>query len=205
MNFEYLKSFPDFSKLYDYCAEAEEFAVSKPNISATASRKAMEFIVKMIYISLSGQDYGLTVFEMGTDPRLEDYVNDPTLVNTIHYIRKMGNVAVHEGDLKAWESVKVLESLHFLVGEFCILLGLVSDYPTFTKPGSSAPAKAVSKPAEDDKGKVEVAPELVAKFGPRMRQVRFDVKFKRDEEENKRLYMSACLREEFPSLAREVL
>lgn len=195
MNFEYLKSFSDFSKLYDYCTEAEEFAMSKPNISATASRKAMEFIVKMIYISITGQDSGSTVFEMVTDPGFEGYVKDPTLINTIHYIRKMGNVAVHEGDLNTWESVKVLKELHFLVGEFCILLGLVSDYPSFTKPGSSSPAKAVPKKAEEDKGKVEVAPELVAKFGPRMRQVRFDVKFKRDEEENKRLYLAACLRE----------
>ena len=92
MNFDYLKSFPDLKKLYEYCAEAEEFVLNKPNISATASRKAMEFIVKMIYISLTGEDYGMTVFEMVQDYGFQDYINDRTLINTIHYIRKMGNV-----------------------------------------------------------------------------------------------------------------
>ena len=33
----------------------------------------------------------------------------------------MGNVAVHEGNLSSKKSLNVLEELHFLVGEFCIL------------------------------------------------------------------------------------
>lgn len=41
MNFDYLKAFPEMNKLYDYCSEAEEFALYKPNISATSARKAM--------------------------------------------------------------------------------------------------------------------------------------------------------------------
>ena len=206
MNFDYLKSFPDLKKLYEYCAEAEEFVLNKPNISATASRKAMEFIVKMIYISLTGEDYGMTVFEMVQDYEFQDYINDRTLINTIHYIRKMGNVAVHEGNINKDEALKILEELHFLVGEFCILLGLTDDYPEFVKPETVKPSP-VTPPATEVKTpssgttktvkpeKVQVEPELVAKYTPRMRQVKFDVKYQRDEEENKKLYMSACLRE----------
>ena len=197
MNFDYLKAYPDMKKLYEYCSEAEEFALYKPNISATSARKAMEFIVKMIYASFVGQDYGLTVFEMITDLRFTDYIGDDTFINTIHYIRKMGNVAVHEGELSKDESLRILEELHFLVGEFCILLGLITDYPQYEKPDTSAtvPTKAEEKKVAEAPKKVVVEPELVAKFAPRMRQVKFDVKFKRDEEENKKLYMSACLRE----------
>ena len=199
MNFDFLKRYPDLKKLYTYCTEAEEFALSKPNISATSARKAMEFIVKMIYSSLVGQDYGFTVFEMVTDVRFVNYVNDPTLINSIHYIRKMGNVAVHDGNLNQTEALKVLEELHFLVGEFCILLGLIDDYPEYVKPGTAAPAPAPTKEevkkVEEAPKKVVVEPELIAKYAPKMRQVRFDVKFKRDEEENKKLYMAACLRE----------
>ena len=69
MNFTYLEKFPIFKKLYEYCDEAEEFAISKPSISAVSARKAMEFVVKMIYSSLVGQDYGFTVFELMTDVR----------------------------------------------------------------------------------------------------------------------------------------
>ncbi len=212
MNFDFLKPFPDLKKFHGYCAQAEEFVLSNPNVSATSARQAMEFIVKMIYLSLIGQDYGLTVFEMVTDVRFTDYVGDETLINTIHYIRKMGNIAVHEGDITRDEAMDVLEQLQFLVGEFCILLGLIKDYPEFVKPGTeptpeSQPAApqpgpdAAVKPAQPaDKPeaaaqKVAVEPELIAKFGPRMRQTHFDTRFRRDEEENKKLYMKACLRE----------
>lgn len=197
MNFKFLQPFLKLRKLYEYCCEAEEFALTKPNISATSARKGMEFIVKMIYASLTG-DYGVSVFEMVTDVRFVDYVNDEILINSIHYIRKMGNVAVHQGDLKSEDAQKVLEELHFLVGEFCILLGLVEDYPVFEEPGAApaTPVKAAApaKPAEPEK-KVVVEPELVAVFAERMRATRFNVQFKRDEEENKKLFLHASLRE----------
>lgn len=197
MNFKFLQPFLKLRKLYEYCCEAEEFALTKPNISATSARKGMEFIVKMIYASLTGE-YGVSVFEMVTDTRFVDYVNDQILINSIHYIRKMGNVAVHQGDLKSEDSMKVLEELHFLVGEFCILLGLIKDYPEFVE-STAAPAAPV-KPAEpvktpEPEKKVVVEPELVAVFASRMRATRFNVQLKRDEEENKKLFLHASLRE----------
>ena len=197
MNFKFLQPFLKLRKLYEYCCEAEEFALTKPNISATSARKGMEFIVKMIYASLTGE-YGVSVFEMVTDQRFVNYVNDQILINSIHYIRKMGNVAVHQGDLKSEDSMKVLEELHFLVGEFCVLLGLIKDYPEFVE--STAASAAPVKPAEpvktpEPEKKVVVEPELVAVFAERMRATRFNVQFKRDEEENKKLFLHASLRE----------
>ena len=210
MNFDFLKPFPDLLKLYNYCVEADEFALSKPNISASSARKAMEYIVKLIYNSVLGQTSASTVFEMVTDPDFTSYVNNEDILSAIHYIRKMGNVAVHEGDLEPDEAVTVLDELHFLVGEFCILLDLVDNYPAFVEPAdvaitnpqieqphesyTSSVEPSESK-AEEISAKVTVEPELVAKFGPRMRQIRFDVSARRDEEENKMLYMTACLRE----------
>ena len=194
MNFTYLEKFPKLNKLCGYCKEAEEFALTKPNISATSARKGMEFIVNMIYASLTGE-YGGTVFEKITDPRFEAYVADQELINSIHFVRKMGNVAVHQGDLKSDDALDVLDELHFLVGEYCMMLGLVEDYPVFEKPGA-APVKSAEpvKTPEPEK-KVIVEPELVAVFAERMRATRFDVKFKRDEEENKKLFLTASLRE----------
>ena len=46
MNFTYLSSFPRFKKLYEYCSEAGEFAISKPSISAVSARKAMELFLQ---------------------------------------------------------------------------------------------------------------------------------------------------------------
>lgn len=193
MNFAYLKNAPDFAQLYTYCCEAEEFALSKPNISVTSARKAMEFIVKMIYSAVSGDIQGKTVFEMSTDYAFTSYLNDQILLNSIHFIRKMGNVAVHDGTLTSDEALKVLEELHFLVGEVCMLWQLIPDYPEFVKPTLQAPVHP--EPTESPKAKVEVAPELCARYAERMRTTRFYVAHDRDENENRKLFLRASLRE----------
>ena len=193
MNFAYLKNAPDFAQLYTYCCEAEEFALSKPNISVTSARKAMEFIVKMIYSAVSGDIQGKTVFEMSTDYAFTSYLNDQILLNSIHFIRKMGNVAVHDGTLTSDEALKVLEELHFLVGEVCMLWQLIPDYPEFVKPTLQTPIQP--EPTESPKAKVEVAPELCARYAERMCTTRFSVAHDRDENENKKLFLRASLRE----------
>lgn len=193
MNFAYLKNAPAFAQLYTYCCEAEEFALSKPNISVTSARKAMEFIVKMIYSAVSGDIQGKTVFEMSTDYAFTSYLNDQILLNSIHFIRKMGNVAVHDGTLTSDEALKVLEELHFLVGEVCMLWQLIPDYPEFVKPTLQAPIQP--EPTESPKAKVEPAPELCAHYAERMRMTRFSVAHDRDETENKKLFLRASLRE----------
>ena len=193
MNFDYMKNAPDFEQLYIYCCEAEEFALCKPNISVTSARKAMEYVVKLLYGATIDDIRGKTVFEMATDYRFIQYVNDQILLNSIHYIRKMGNVAVHEGALNADEALKVLEELHFLVGEICILMQVAPDYPEFEKPTLAAPAPKAEPAAQMIK--VEVAPELCAVYAKKLRNTIFNVAHGRDENENKRLFLQASLRE----------
>ena len=211
MNFDYLKPHSDLSVLYQHCHEAEALASIFPTSSAISARKAMEFIVKLIYSGTIGlPSMGMTIFEMVTDPLFVNYVGDETIIHTIHIIRKMGNVAAHDGTLTVKEAVNVLEQLHFLVGETCILLGIEPDYPEFVDPSAQSaasvptpapapvaptPAPAPAKTAEAPKEKVVVAPEIVAKYTPRMRYTHFDVKHGRDERENRELYLKASLRE----------
>ena len=192
MNFAYLQNAPDFAQLYTYCCEAEEFVLSKPNISVTSARKAMEFVVKLLYGSAIDDIRGKTVFEMATDDRFTQYVNDQVLLNSIHYIRKMGNVAVHEGVLSADEALRVLEELHFLVGEICILMQVAPDYPEFEKPVQQAASQ--NAPAAQPI-KADVTPELCAVYADKLRNTIFNVKHGRDESENKKLFLQASLRE----------
>lgn len=193
MNFTYLSQFPKLKKLFNYCSEAEEFVLTKLEISVASARKAVEFMVKMIYRSLVGDSYGSNVFEMLSDLRFTDYVSDRTIINSLHYIRKMGNVAVHDGEISRDEAMKVLEELHFVVGEFCILLGYVEDYPVFVKPVSAPIVQpTISEPIET---KVVVESELVAEFAPRMRAAKFQIHHNRNEAENKQLFLKASLRE----------
>lgn len=196
MNFDYMKNAPDFVQLYTYCCEAEEFALNKPNISVTSARKAMEYVVKLLYGAAIDDIRGKTVFEMATDYRFIQYVNDQILLNSIHYIRKMGNVAVHEGVLSVDEALKVLEELHFLVGEICILMQVAPDYPEFVKPTVQAvPVSAPKSEPAVQVIKVEVAPELCAIYAKKLRNTIFNVKHGRDESENKKLFLQASLRE----------
>lgn len=193
MNFTYLSQFPKLKKLFNCCSEVEEFVLTKPEISVGSARKAMEFMVKMIYRSLVGDSCEPTVFEMLSDLRFTDYVADQIIINSLHYIRKMGNVAVHDGEISREEAMLVLEELHFVVGEFCILLGLIEDYPVFVKPVSAPIVQpTILKPIET---KVVVEPELVAEFAPRMRAAKFQIHHNRNEAENKQLFLKASLRE----------
>lgn len=197
MNFDFLKAHQDLAALYRNCSDAEALVLQFPTNSATSVRKAMEFIVRMIYSACTGlKTDGMSIFEVTTSPVFENFVQDPVLMQTIHYIRRIGNIASHDGTLTADEAVDLLEQLHFLVGEFCILLGLETDYPEFVKPGTQ-PAPPLPKPipVPDRNEPVVVPEELVAKYGPKMRYTHFNTKYGRNEDENRDLFMKASLRE----------
>ena len=79
MNFTYLESIKDMDKLRKFCEEAEEYALSNPNISITAARKAIEYIVKFLYASIVGwADRSMSLFDMLSDPTFSNYVMPKT-------------------------------------------------------------------------------------------------------------------------------
>ena len=133
MNFEFLKSLNGVNVLYESCRNAESFVKEKPDVSCTEARKAMEYIVKLIYTTAIDSDInGLTVFQMMTDSRFVDYVDAQQLIDAMHFIRKYGNHAVHSGGISSDTALQVLQYLHLAVGELCISLGLISSYPKFS-------------------------------------------------------------------------
>ena len=132
MNFNFLATCTEMEKLKCYCFEAEEFALSYPDISITASRKAAEYIVKMLYGSvINSQINGMTVFDMLRDTEFIRWLHDDTLLQHFHFIRRVGNQAVHQGGKTSDEALHVLESLHTVVGEICLRLGLIAHYAPF--------------------------------------------------------------------------
>ena len=193
MNFNYLKKFPNLRKLTSFCNDAEQLVYSRPYLSGMSARQALEYLVKLVYAAKVAPLDGLTMFDMLDDQRFIDWLGDSYVLNTIHYVRKMGNAAVHQGDLTSSEALSVLENLHFLVGEIMILFGVVEDYPEYIKPErkpkSTAPAQA-PKPE-----KVQPEPEVIAEFAQRMRKTVFSTAHNRDENENKRLFIRASIRE----------
>ena len=49
MNFSFIDNIESMSKIYSLCSDAEEFVLSRPNISSGQSRKALEYLVKGVY------------------------------------------------------------------------------------------------------------------------------------------------------------
>lgn len=163
----------------------------------------MEFIVRLLYSAKINADYDrLTVYQMLKDKVFEGYMEDTDLMPCFQYIRKIGNLAAHVGDVSKDEAMYALDDLHYIVGEVCILLGLLEDYPKFAPPSMEAPS-AVSAPSpttqkspeEISEEIVEVPSELLSEFAPRIRYTKFDVKHKRDEQKNQEQFIRASFRE----------
>lgn len=97
-NFDFLEKIPELASFYHYCHEAEIFALSYPDLSVTSSRKAMEYMVKLLYGSAINENLKeMTVFDMLADPDFVIYMDDRALLGAFHFIRKKGNMAVHQG------------------------------------------------------------------------------------------------------------
>lgn len=144
MNFDYLQMIPQMNSLYCSCREAERFVVSDPSISASAARRSIEYLVKLVYSSsVTPYIEGLGIYDMLTDPAFTRHIDDQDLINTIHVIRKAGNRAVHEGNLNASEAQNILKKLHYVVGEICVFLGLVNSYPDYRYPSQSSETSIV--------------------------------------------------------------
>lgn len=132
MNFAYLEDFSELSDLLSCCRECAWFARSRADISITAARKATEYIIKLMYgTRITPNIQGLTLFDMLTDYDFVDYIGNQTLLDAIHLIRKKGNQAVHAGNTSIDEALIVLEKLHYVIGEICIKLGVIKQYPSF--------------------------------------------------------------------------
>lgn len=132
MNFAYLENYSELSDLLSCCRECAWFARSHADISITAARKATEYIIKLMYgTRITPNIQGLTLFDMLTDYDFVDYIGNQALLDAIHLIRKKGNQAVHAGNMSTDEALVVLEKLHYVVGEICIKLGIMKQYPAF--------------------------------------------------------------------------
>ena len=211
MNFSFLESLPQLKSLYDACQKAETCAASQPTLSGINTRKALEFIVELLYrIGVDNQPKAsLSLFDMAADPRFESFIGDETIIGAIHTARKIGNRAAHAADLTTQEACDGLEQLQYVVGETLMNLGLIDDYPAF-KPPLSQPVESRQAPAQNKPSPLPVEPEnlpsdpaeenceaekLAAEFAPKLRQARFCVSKKRNEMENHRVFLRSTLRE----------
>lgn len=194
-NFEYLKELKDFKELYDFCDTSESFVLSRPDISASYSRKALEYLVKTIYmIKLNYVPQNATLFELVDNYMFASFVSDKETIASLHFIRKIGNNAVHNVKTTKAQALACLENLHFFVGEILISLGVIKDYPPFDKSLiiPQKETKPTSLPSQD----VVINPDDVSKYKDKIKSdTVLQIKRTMPEAETRKLYIDCWLQE----------
>jgi hypothetical protein len=133
MNFDFLKPIESMRQFSDLCINAEILALDFPVQSVITSRKAMEYIVKLLYSASIDDDIrGININALLSDKRFVNYMDDKSMMDAFHSIRIKGNVAAHQDSgITITDSINVLRSLQYVAGEIAISLGFIKEYPTF--------------------------------------------------------------------------
>ena len=131
-NFDYLSKYPELSQLYSYCRDAENFQLVAPEKSVVGARKALEFWAKMVYM-VNGWDMPdkPSLMELLITQQFIDYIGDATVMDNIHFIRRIGNNGAHGKSVKPAAALHCLACLHALIGEWLMLIGVIDDIPHF--------------------------------------------------------------------------
>lgn len=192
MNFDYLKTIDSLKDLYVFCIDAESFVLSRPDISAAQSRKALEYLVKLVYqLRNENVPQRSSLFELVSSEDFTNFINDASMLNALHYIRKVGNIAIHNDDVSQKEALLSLKQLHVFTGELLIKLDLIKSYPLFdeTKLIKTNENTPIVKDAI-------INQELVDNLRPKMnKQTTLGVGINISEAETRKLYIDLYLRE----------
>lgn len=174
MNFSFTDNIESIVKINSLCRDAEEFVLSRPNISAGQSRKALEYLVKGIYqIKVGFVPQRQDLFSLVTRDEFTEFIGDQSLLDALHFIRKVGNNGVHGSNVSKAQSLKSLEFLHFFLGEVLIKLELIETYTAFDKEllGKTDKPETEAKDVTFDKkpfnqftGKIDRHTRLTTKF-----------------------------------------
>ena len=164
-NFDYLKQIPALSDLYNFCHAAEEMQLSDYDSCGWNCRKALEWTVRAVY-KLKHQPVGErdNLYTLSTGkPFTELIADDDKLMMAVHYIRKVGNVAVHQGGITQREAYFCLLNTYNVVGGVLLGLGVLETLAPFSKdliPAKPQPHVATSDTVpEAPKTFVDAVPE----------------------------------------------
>ncbi len=145
-NFDYLKDIPELSELYALCSTAEARQYIEPDISAISCRRALEWLVKAIY-AMKGEDIPerANLFELTSSETYAGLIADERLMAATHWIRKVGNIAAHEGNVTRRDAFFSVLNLYNLVGGILLKLHVLANLAPFDKnllPTNPAQAEA---------------------------------------------------------------
>lgn len=134
LNFDFLKDISGLEQLHNMCNLCEQRQYTEPDSSAINARKALEWLVKSIY-KMKGVEPGerSSLFQLTTDTLFLDFIADPELMKAVHWIRKVGNLAAHNGTVTRSDSFFTVLNLYNLVGGVLLKLQVIDSLAPFDK------------------------------------------------------------------------
>ena len=195
-NFDYLQEL-GLSDLHKFCSAAEEMQVSNPELSAVSARKALEYIVRALYVMKNIEiPERASLFELVDGEPFREFIGDERVMMAVHYVRKVGNNGAHGTRVTKRESFFSLLNIYNVVAAILHKLtfidevvpfdqtliprspqGLIVTPPAVAVTAQSAIVEAASKEAVDDTAPVQELPLDIS------------------EAETRRLYIDLMLKE----------
>lgn len=132
LNFDYLKEIPELAQLHQLCDLTEQRQYVEPDSAAINARKALEWLVKAIY-KMKGVEPGerTSLLELTTSDLFTDFIADPELMRAVHWIRKVGNLAAHDGKVTRRDAFFSTLNLYNLVGGVLLKLRVLDTLAPF--------------------------------------------------------------------------
>ena len=132
-NFDYLQDI-GLTELHQFCSAAEELQVSNPDLSAISARKALEYMVRSLYMMKNIEIPERTsLFELVDSEIFRGFIGDERVMMAVHYVRKVGNNGAHGVLVSKREAYFCLLNLYNVAAAILLKLTLISDVKPFDR------------------------------------------------------------------------
>ena len=132
-NFDYLQDL-GLTELHQFCSAAEELQVSNPDLSAVSARKALEYMVRSLYVMKNIETpERATLIELVDGEAFRSFIGDERMMMAAHYVRKVGNNGAHGTPVTKRESFFCLLNIYNVVAAILHRLTLIKEVKPFDK------------------------------------------------------------------------
>lgn len=132
-NFDYLQEL-GLTELHNFCSAAEELQVSNPDLSAISARKALEYVVRALYMMKNIEiPERASLFELVDGEAFREFIGDDRVMMAVHYVRKVGNNGAHGVPVSKREAFFCLLNIYNVVAAILHKLTLIKELKPFDK------------------------------------------------------------------------
>lgn len=132
-NFDYLQEL-GLTDLHNFCSAAEEMQVSNPDLSAICARKALEYIVRSLYVMKNIEvPERASLIELVDGEVFREFIGDNRMMMAAHYVRKVGNNGAHNKKVTKGESFFCLLNIYNVVAAVLHKLNLIKEIVPFDR------------------------------------------------------------------------